>query len=58
MLFYSKGVAHISIDSDDPARSWHLELEICIVGYRVESRKCGSPEQCMIAAVERDYIED
>ena len=41
-----------------PPRSWNLELEICIVRYRVESRKCSSPEQCMIAAAERDYIED
>ena len=48
----------VSIDCDDPPRSWHLELEICIMRYRIESRKCGSPEQCMIAAAERDYIED
>ena len=48
----------VSIDCDDPPRSWHLELEICIARYHVESRKCGSPEQFMIAIAERDYIED
>ena len=48
----------VSIDCDDPPRSWHLEHEICIVWYYVESRECGSPEQCMIATAERDYIED
>ena len=58
MLFCSKGAVHISVESDDPARSWHLELEVCIMWYRIESRKCGSPEQCMIATAERDYIED
>ena len=48
----------VSIDSDDPPRSWHLELEVCIMQYRIESRKCSSPEQCMIATAEWDYIED
>ena len=58
MLFCSKGAVHISIDSDDPARSWHLELEVCIMWYRIESSKCGSPEQRVITTAERDYIED
>ena len=48
----------VSIDYDDPPRSWHLEIEICIMRYRIESRKCGSPEQCMVASAERDYLED
>ena len=26
--------------------------------YHIESRKCGSPEQCVIATVEWDDIED
>ena len=35
-------------------RSWHLDLEVCIMSYRIESRKCGSPKKCMIATAERD----
>ena len=58
MLFCSKGAVHISVDSDDPALSRHLELEICIVRHRVESSECGSSEQCVVATVERDDVED
>ena len=58
MLFCSKRAVHISIDSDDPARSWHLELEICIVRHRIESCECGSSEQCVVATVERDDVEE
>ena len=58
MLLHAERVLCVSVDYDDPPRSWHLELEICIVRYCVESRECGSPEQCMIATAERDYIED
>ena len=43
---------------DDPPRSWHLELEVCIMRYRIESCKCGSPELCMITTAEHDYIKD
>ena len=48
----------ISINCYDPPRSWHLELEVCIMLYRIEFCKCGSPEQCVIATTERDNIED
>ena len=58
MLFCSKGAVHISIDSDDPARSWHLELEVCVMWYRIESSECGSSEQCVLTTTERDDIED
>ena len=58
VLLHAERALCVSIDYDDPSRSWHLELEICIVWYRIESCKCGSPEQCMIAVVERDYIKD
>ena len=58
MLLRAERALCVSIDCDDPPRSWHLELEICIVWYRIESGKCGSPEQCMLATAERDYIED
>ena len=58
MLFCSKGAVHISIDSDDLARSSHLELEICVMWYRIESSECGSSEQCVVTTAERDDIED
>ena len=48
----------VSIDCYNPARTWHLEFEVCIMRYRIESGKCGSSEQCMIATAERDDIED
>ena len=41
-----------------PPRSWHLELEVGIMWYRIESRKCGSSEQCVIATAEGDDIKD
>ena len=58
MLFRTEGAVCVSIDCYDPARSWHLELEVCIVWYRIESRKCGSSKQCMIATTERDDVKD
>ena len=58
VLLGTEGALRVSINCDDPLRSWHLELEVCIMRYRIESCKCGSPEQCMIATAERDYIED
>ena len=58
MLFYTERVVHVSVDYYDPVRSWHLELEVCIVWYRIESSECGSSKQCMITPTERDDIED
>ena len=58
MLFGVKGAFRISIDCYDVAWSGHLELEISVVGYRVESSKCGSSKQCVIAAAKGDDIED
>ena len=58
VLLRSERVLCVSINCNNPTRSWHLELEVCIMRYPIESRKCGSPEQCMITTVERDYIED
>ena len=48
----------VSINRYNPARSWHFELEVCIMRYRIESSKCGSSEQCVIATTEGDVIED
>ena len=58
VLLRTEGALCVSIDCDDPSRSWHLELDICIMRYRIESRKCGSSEQCVIATAEWDYVED
>ena len=58
MLLRSERAFDVSIDRNDSSRAWHLELEVCIVRHRIELRKCGSPEQGMIATVERDYFED
>ena len=48
----------VSINCYNPARSGHFELEVCVMRYRVESSKCGSSEQCMIATAEGDDVED
>ena len=58
MLFCTERVVHVSVDCYDPARAWHLELEVYIVWYHIESSECGSSEQCMVTAVERDDNKD
>ena len=58
VLLRSEGAFSVSIDRDDTSRAWHLELEVCVVRDRIELGKCGSPEQCVIATTERDYVED
>ena len=58
MFFHTEGAVCVSIDCYDPARSWHLELEVCIVWYRIETSERSSSKQCMIATTERDYTED
>ena len=58
MILHSERVFGVSVDRNDSSRAWHLELEVCIVRYRVEFCECGSPEQCVIATTERDYVED
>ena len=58
VLLCSERAICVSIDCNNSARSWHLELEVCIMRYRIESSKCGSPEQRVITTAERDYIED
>ena len=58
MLFCTEGAFRISIDCYDAAWTEHLELEISIVWYYIESRKCSSSEQCMIAAAEWDDTKD
>ena len=58
MLFGTEGAFRISIDCYDATWSGHVELEISIVRYRIESGKCGSSKQCVIAAAKGDDIED
>ena len=58
MRFCSERAFHVSVDYYDPERSWHLELEVCIVWYRIESSESGSSEQCVVTTTERDDIED
>ena len=58
MPFCMERAVHVSVDCYDPARSWHLELEVCIVWYRIESSECGSSKQCVVTTTERDDIED
>ena len=48
----------VSIYRNDSVRTWHLELEICIVWDRIKFCKCGSSEQGMIATSEWDYVGD
>ena len=58
MLLCSEGAFRIAIDCYDAAWTGHLELEICVVQYRIELCKCGSSEQRVIAVAEGDDIED
>ena len=58
MLFRTEGAVCVSIDCYNPARSWHFEIEVCIMWYRIESGECNSSEQCVIATAEGDDIED
>ena len=58
MLLCTEGALCISIDCYDAAWTGHLELKISVVWHRVELSKCGSSEQCVVAAAKRDEIED
>ena len=58
MLLGTEGAFRISIDFYGATWSGHLELEIGIVRYRIESSKCGSSKQCVIATAKGDDVED
>ena len=58
MLLGTEGAFRVSINCYDAAWSGHLELEVSIMRHRIESSKCGSSEQCVIATAKRDDIED
>ncbi len=57
MLLRSKRAFGVSIDRNDSSRAWHLELEISVMRYRIESSKCGSSKQCVVAAAEGDDVD-
>ena len=58
MLLCSERAFGVSIDRNDSARAWHLELEIYVVWHRIEFCECGLSEQGVIATAEWDYVED
>ena len=58
MLLRSERAFSVSVDRNDSSRACHLELEVCVVRHRVELCKRGTSEQGMIAAAERNYVED
>ena len=58
MLLHTEGALCVAIDCYNPARSWHLELEVGIMWHCIEFGECGSSEQCVIATAEGDDIED
>ena len=58
VLLHSEGAFGVSIDRNYSSRAWHIKRKVCVMRYRIELSECGSPEQCVIAAAERDYVED
>ncbi len=58
VLLRSERAFGVFVDRNDSARAWHIELKVCVVRYRIELGECGSPEQCVIATMEQDYVED
>ena len=58
VLLGTEGAFRVSIDCYDTTWSGHLEFEIGIVWYHIESSKCSSSEQCMIATTEGEDIDE
>ena len=58
VLLRSEGAFGVYIDRNYSSRVGHFELKVCVVRYRIELGECGSPEQCVIATAEWDYVED
>ena len=58
VLLGTEGAFRVSIDYYDTTWSGNLEFEISIVWHRIESSKCSSSEQCVIATAEGDDIKD
>ena len=58
MLLGMEGAFHVSVDCYNASWSRHLEFEIGIVWHRIESSKCSSSEQGVIATAEGDDVKD
>ena len=58
MLLRTERSLCVYINCYNTARSWHFELEVFIMRYRIESGECGSSEQCVLATAEGDDVED
>ena len=58
VLLSTEGEFRVSIDCYDTAWSGHIEFEISIVWHHIESSKCSSSEQCVIATTEGDDVKD
>ena len=58
VLLRAKRALCVSINCNNPTRSRHFELEVCIMRYRIEFGECGLFEQCMTATAEGDDVED
>ena len=58
VLLHTERALCVSINCYNPVRSWHFQLEVCIMRYRIEFGKCGSSEECVIATSEGDDIKD
>ena len=58
MLLGMEGAFRVSIDYYNTTGSGHLELEVSIMRDHIESSKCSSSEQCVVATAEGDDIED
>ena len=58
VLLNAEGALRIPVDCYDTTGSGHLQLEVCVMRYCIEFCKCSSSEQCMIATVKRDIVED
>ena len=58
MFVGTEGALHVSIDYYNAVWSRHLELQICVVRDCIEMGESSSSEQCMIATMEGDHVED
>ena len=60
VLLGTEGAFRVSINCYNTSWPGYLELEVSIMRYRIESCKCGSSEQCIIATMEGDdaHFED
>ena len=51
------GLLEANLDSDDPLRASHLELQVGVVGYNHELGEAWSTEEHVVDAMEVDDLE-